>query len=174
MQENPPAPLEPLQLLRLKQTGAGLTELCSKYSSMNQAELFCPQTLGCRAACQAAEVTEPAEDAAEAGLGPACASSSKHHPLLCMMPLRASPLPASVTPEPPCRLCHSVHSLSYRWCSQSPSLPSLSNLNPSCDVSDRLSAENTPHSSCCPTAHLHVSHANQTKTYKPSHVPFLT
>lgn len=38
LQENAPAPLEPLQLLRLKQTGAALTELGSKCSSTNPAE----------------------------------------------------------------------------------------------------------------------------------------
>lgn len=78
------------------------------------------------------------------------------------------PLPAPATPKPACRLCHSVHSLSYHRCGQSPSLPSLSNLNPSHDASDCLSAKNTPDSSSCPTAHLHVSHAIKCKTYKPT------
>lgn len=43
---------------------------------------------------------------------------------------------------------------------QSPSPPSLGNLSPSRGFSDRFT---TPVSSCYATAHLHVSHANQTQ-----------
>ena len=126
---------------------------------------FRPQTWSCGAVCQAAEVTEPAEDARRGRTRPSQPSSSKCQPLLCRTPLKASP-PFPVTAEPPCRLRRSAHSLTHRcygrvrprppWATSAPLVTSVAVYQPRL----RLTCIYHTQTKC--------------KMHKPSHVPLLT